>query len=251
MKFTSCLAVIAAAIVAATILSGQTVHAGCPAGQEPCISVGCPSPCMVPCYDPFDLGKCVIPPTPPKALHKLKTAGVVNPEGMLEPTNSAVLPTKAKPKDRTENKNENSHNVFQMVGEGLEVLWRSIRDDEDPMAIAPKDPKAGYNPSEHVAEGSKLKTQWVSFTKDMKIACQWAADYSVRYVKFDGACVEKQCKYVLDCTVDPTYSKLSGTAKWFATQSQEVIATGCTNSVIAKCATAVYTKDDATKCLAQ
>ena len=72
------------------------------------------------------------------------------------------------------------------TGVDCSKLYRVIRSDENPLTgLVAKNPGAKYSAHAHVANGTKLKTQFLSTTKSREVAEFWAKKVGLRIVEID------------------------------------------------------------------
>ena len=114
-----------------------------------------------------------------------------------------------------------------MAVEGSEILYRVLRPEENVAeGIVAKDPEATYSAAAHVSSGTRLKTQYISTTKSLKVAMKYAKEDKLRVIKIDLSKV-KNTK-IIDLT-NPTVAKSLlkyPRTRNMATASQEVLVQG-------------------------
>lgn len=100
-------------------------------------------------------------------------------------------------------------------------LYRVIRADEIPSnGLFPKNPHATVTPATHVRSGSRIKTQYISVTRDLAVAQKWAAKTGNRIVQIDPRKVNSPI-------IDPLASiNPKSPAFNFARASQELLIEG-------------------------
>ena len=107
------------------------------------------------------------------------------------------------------------------------TAYRVIRPDENPAAgLVAKNPNANYSIAAHVRNGSRLRTQFISATRDLSVAEKWAAKTGNRIVEIS---LDRLPGRVTDLSTEAgRQAHLAGNriAQNFARASAEVLVEG-------------------------
>jgi len=75
-----------------------------------------------------------------------------------------------------------------IVHNSCDTLYRVIRAEENPLqGLTAKNPAADYSAAAHVANGSRISTQYISTTKSLAVALKHARRDGLRIVQIDGS----------------------------------------------------------------
>jgi RHS repeat-associated protein len=106
------------------------------------------------------------------------------------------------------------------------IAYRVIRAEEDiSVGLSAKNPSASYTVEGHVLHGSRIETQYISMTKDLNVAKEWASKTGNRIVEIDLNQVKGEVIDLSNQVGRDAYLK-GNTAKNFATKSSEVLLHG-------------------------
>ncbi|MFL0122934.1 hypothetical protein V2611_14155 [Tenacibaculum maritimum] len=112
--------------------------------------------------------------------------------------------------------------------DSYKYVYRVVRPEENlKLGLVAKNPDATYTITGHVLHGSrpKFKSQFISVTRDIKVAKEWAEKTGNRIVKIDTKLIEGNV-YDLSIQAGQTKYLKGNTAKRFANKSKELVIEG-------------------------
>jgi len=176
-------------------------HTCCPSDFKYCGNQKCSQKCdsLVLCKDPFSIGECDL-----------------NSNEFDDTLSSSVDP--------------------EMTYKFFNVIYRTLRSDEEPdKYLRPTDPTSTLTAESFITYGQQ-SSQYVSFTTNRKVACQYALTYrskGLRIAEIDANCARSICSHV-DYYGEGSQLgvSLSMPAQWYAASSSLVLVSSCKNDIL-------------------